>query len=128
MNRKVTLINQLKENTIILLESTEYLMDTFTKVKALGKEENFYEVVVPFANKVKKINEEWKVSAINWVMENKPEYLYAAQIQSASDHLEIISISAFYPETSKKRFMDAIKSVKYILEVLLNQLTSIEKK
>ncbi|GKU80970.1 hypothetical protein NCCP28_03660 [Niallia sp. NCCP-28] len=128
MDGKVTLINQLKENTKMLLESTGYLMDTFIKVKASGKGEDFYEVVVPFANKVKKINEDWKVTAINWVVANKPEYLHAAQIQSASDHLEIISVSAFYPDTSKKRFMDAIKSVQYILEVLLSQLSSIEKK
>lgn len=128
MNKKVISINQLKENTARLLEDTDYLMKIFTKVKESGKGEDFYEVVVPFANKVKKINEEWKVSAVNWVMENKTGYLYPAQIQSASDHLEIISVSAFYPDTSKKRFMDAIKSVQYILTVLLEQLTSIENK
>ncbi|MFT8321176.1 MAG: YppE family protein [Bacillus sp. (in: firmicutes)] len=117
---------QLKENTNLLAEAADHLMKTFHKVKATGEAEDFYEVVRPFANEVKQLNDEWKEPAIIWVQENKPVYLNGAQIQSASDHLEIISIQAFYPETSKKRFLDAAKSVQYILQVLLNELNKWE--
>ncbi|WP_445492253.1 YppE family protein [Niallia sp. 03133] len=114
--------SKLKEYTEQLLEAADFLMNIFHEVKTKGEAEDFYEVVRPFANNVKHINDEWRELAKYWVMEKKPVYLNSAQIFSASDHMEIISIQAFYPETSKKRFIDAAKSVQYILQVLLDEM------
>lgn len=105
-----------------LIESAQYLLDTFYKVKETGKGLDFYEVVRPYANEVKLLNDEWIILARIWVQETKPLYLHVHQINSASDHLEIISIQAFYPETSKKRFLDSAKSVQYILQVIYDVL------
>jgi hypothetical protein len=119
---KLTGNHQLMEHTEKLLEAVEYAVDTFYKVKESGVNEDFYEVVRPFANQIKQRNDEWKEMAKAWVREAKPDYLNSIQIDTASDHIEIISIQAFFTQTSKKRFLDSAKSVKYILQTLLDTL------
>lgn len=119
---KLTGNHQLMEHTEKLLEAVEYAVDTFYKVKESGVNEDFYEVVRPFANQIKLRNDEWKEMAKVWVQEAKPDYLNSIQINTASDHIEIISIQAFFTQTSKKRFLDSAKSVKYILQTLLDAL------
>ncbi len=119
---KLTGNHLLMEHTEKLLESVDYAVDTFYKVKESGVNEDFYEVVRPFANQIKQRNDEWKDLAKAWVREAKPDYLNSIQIDTASDHIEIISIQAFFTQTSKKRFLDSAKSVKYILQTLLDAL------
>ncbi len=121
---KLTENHQLMDYTKKLLEAVEYSVETFYKVKESGVNEDFYKVVRPFANQIKEINDEWKEMAKAWVSEAKPDYLSSIQINTASDHIEIISIQAFFTQTSKKRFLDSAKSVKYILQTLLDALTA----
>lgn len=121
---KLTENHQLMDYTKKLLEAVEYSVETFYKVKESGINEDFYKVVRPFANQIKEINDEWKEMAKAWVSEAKPDYLSSIQINTASDHIEIISIQAFFTQTSKKRFLDSAKSVKYILQTLLDALTA----
>ena len=121
---KLTENHQLMDYTEKLLEAVEYSVETFYKVKESGVNEDFYKVVRPFANQIKEINDEWKEIAKVWVSEAKPDYLSSIQINTASDHIEIISIQAFFTQTSKKRFLDSAKSVKYILQTLLDSLTA----
>lgn len=113
---------RLKYLTEQLVEVTAFLVDTFYRVRESGEKEDFYQVVRPYANKVKEINEEWKEIASSWVQKDKPLYLHPSQIVSASNHLEVISIQAFFPDTSKKRFLDAAKSIQFILQTVLNEL------
>ncbi len=121
---KLTENHQLMDYTEKLLEAVEYSVETFYKVKESGVNEDFYKVVRPFANQIKEINDEWKEMAKAWVSEAKPDYLSSIQINTASDHIELISIQAFFTQTSKKRFLDSAKSVKYILQTLLDLLTA----
>jgi hypothetical protein len=124
---KLTENHQLMEHTAKLLEAVEYAVDTFYKVKESGVNEDFYEVVRPFANQIKVLNDKWKEMATEWVRKSKPDYLNTIQINTAADHIEIISIQAFFTQTSKKRFLDSAKSVKYILQTLLDALKSESK-
>ncbi|WP_312096777.1 YppE family protein [Niallia sp.] len=114
--------HQLMEHTEKLLEAVDYSVKMFYKVKETGVNEDFYEIVRPFANRIKQLNDEWKELAKAWVRQFKPDYLNSIQIDTASDHIEIISIQAFFAQTSKKRFLDSAKSVKYILQTLLDAL------
>ncbi|MCE4047251.1 MULTISPECIES: YppE family protein [Bacillaceae] len=118
----MTNFQRLKELTEELQESANYLVDIFQKVKSTGESEDFYEVVRPYANKVAEWNAEWKDLAEEWVKTEKPLYLHPSQISTASDHLEVISIQAFFKETSKKRFLDSAKSVQFILQTVLDRL------
>ncbi|TRZ37768.1 DUF1798 family protein [Niallia circulans] len=113
---------RLRELTEELHACADYLVDVFQNVKASQESKDFYEVVRPYANKVAELNAEWKEIADLWVKTEKPLYLHPSQISTASDHLEVISIQAFYKETSRKRFMDSAKSVQYILQTVLDRL------
>jgi len=118
----MTNIQRLKELTEELQVCATYLVDVFHTVKSTGDSEDFYEVVRPYANKVAKMNAEWKDIAEDWVKTQRPLYLHPSQISTASDHLEVISIQAFFKETSKKRFLDSAKSVQFILQTVLDRL------
>ena len=98
-----------------LLTYTETAFRTYELTKKAGVRGDFYSEVKPFADGVKDTAKLWKEAATAWVIENKPKNLHALQIQTAADYLEVISVQAFFPETSKKRFMDQIQSVEYIL-------------
>jgi len=115
--------HQLKKLTNQLIKASEYLLETFQRVKETGNEEDFYTIVRPFANGMKEMNDSWNVLAKEWIKKNQPDYLNARQIDSASDHIEIISIQAFFPQTSKKRFLDSYKSVLFILQTMQKELT-----
>ena len=99
-----------------LLADTERAHKRFQLTKQEGARGDFHSEIKPFADEVKEIAIQWKETAAKWVNENKPKNLHVNQIETAADYLEVISVQAFFPETSKKRFLDQIQSVEYILE------------
>lgn len=112
------------ENNLISL-SRKLLQDVETAHKRFqfSKEErvrgDFHTEVKPFADEVKETADEWRMAASKWVTENKPKNLHMNQIETAADYLEVISVQAFFPETSKKRFLDQIQSVEFILNSMV---------
>lgn len=112
------------ENKILIL-SQKLLVDVKTAHKRfeLSKEEgvrgDFHAEVKPFADEVKLASDEWRESAAQWLRINRPKNLHANQIETAADYLEVISVQAFFPETSKKRFLDQIQSVEFILNSMI---------
>ncbi|MBT2690055.1 YppE family protein [Bacillus sp. ISL-47] len=113
-----------------LLKLTEKLVayvqasdDKFKRVKESGEKGNFYNEVKPFADEVKAINDRWKTEAVVWVKKHKPKNLYPQQVESASEHIEMVSIQAFFPETSKTRFINYVNSAIYVLKQLIVLLT-----
>lgn len=115
---------ELRELTEELVEAAEYLLKAFHKAKETGEQEDFYQTVRPYANHIKQLNDRWNELAKQWISVNKPFYLNNKQVDTASDHIEVISIQAFFPQTSKKRFLDAHKSVVYILHALQEEITA----
>ncbi|WP_226676974.1 YppE family protein [Mesobacillus jeotgali] len=131
-NNQERKINRFKESVIkvemennILALSKKLLVDVQTAHKRfqLSKEEgvrgDFHSEVKPFADDVKLAADEWRESAGQWVRNNRPKNLHANQIETAADYLEVISVQAFFPETSKKRFLDQIQSVEFILNSMI---------
>ncbi|TLS35941.1 DUF1798 family protein [Pseudalkalibacillus caeni] len=85
-------------------------------------EVDFYGEVKPFADRVKKAADEWEPLARDWVMENKPKYLYPIQIKNTFENIEMTSVIAWQKDTKPKRFKERIKSIEYVLAYLLEQL------
>ncbi|PLR80448.1 DUF1798 domain-containing protein [Bacillus canaveralius] len=112
----------LYELTKQLLAYVEESSVRFEEIKSSKIEADFYSEVKPFADKVKELNDRWKNEAILWLIETAPKNLHRNQIETTSDHIEIISIQAFFPQTSRKRFIDQFQSVKYVLENILVHL------
>ncbi len=102
-----------------LLENLEFAHKRFQYSKEKGVRGDFHEEVKPFADQVKGATDSWREAASNWVGQNRPKNLHVNQIETAADYLEVLSVQAFFPETSKKRFLDQIQSVEYILNSLI---------
>ncbi|MBG9590761.1 hypothetical protein ABE26_26925 [Cytobacillus firmus] len=113
--------------TEMLLEYVEISDSRYKKVKESGEKGDFYNEVKPFADEVKSINDRWKGEAREWVSIHKPRNLYSQQIESASEHIEMVSIQAFFPETSRTRFINYVNSAVYVLKQLIILLSD-EKK
>jgi hypothetical protein len=105
-----------------LREKLEFAHRRFQFSKQEGVRGDFDGDVKPFADDVKVTADSWRDSASVWVKQNKPKNLHVDQIETAANYLEVISIQAFFPETSKKRFLDQIQSVEFILKSLISAL------
>ncbi|MCM3571624.1 YppE family protein [Mesobacillus subterraneus] len=112
------------ENSILtlsrqLLVNVDTAHRRFQYSKEKGVRGDFHSEVKPFADEVKLAADAWRESAANWVKNNRPKNLHANQIETAADYLEVISVQAFFPETSKKRFLDQVQSVEFILNSMI---------
>ncbi|HCN57961.1 MULTISPECIES: DUF1798 family protein [Exiguobacterium] len=77
-----------------------------------GQEYDFQAEVVPFVAKADILIADWQQNA-----QNSP-YLRPAMVESAVDQLKQLSVQAFQPKTSLKRFNETIKSVRYIDQLM----------
>lgn len=101
-----------------LYEYTMKIEDTFLSVKLSGEKGDFFTQVKPFADEVKEVVDRWKKESGSWIEENRPKNLHTSQIESAAEQMEMISVQAFFPETSRTRFINYLQSVRYVLTVL----------
>ncbi len=111
--------SELKMLTQQLLTFTNTLENKFESVKKTGKSGDFYSEVKPFADEIKEMNDKWRKEALFFVEQKRPKNIHLQQIESAHEHIDIISVQAFFPETSLTRFKNMVASVKYILNQVL---------
>lgn len=115
------------ENNLIflserLLSFTEFLHRKFEEVKLTGTAEDFYKVVKPYSEEVNNVNKNWRQVALKWVDKNQPRQININQIENVFNQIEIISIQAFFPDTSRTRFINYVKTIRYVLQTLLQLL------
>ncbi|HLU23723.1 MAG TPA: YppE family protein [Bacillaceae bacterium] len=115
-------IDELKLYTSELYQLNEQANEIFIKSKKTGEKGDFYTQVKPFADKIKEICDVWEPAATNWIMIHKPKNLYPMQIKNTAENIQMVSIRAFFPDTSLKRFNDHIQSNQYILKRFLDIL------
>ncbi|WP_391559029.1 YppE family protein [Robertmurraya sp.] len=109
-----------------LYEYTKEIEDTFLSVKMSGEKGDFFTKVKPFADEVKEVVDRWKMESASWIEENRPKNLHATQIESAAEQMEMISVQAFFPETSRTRFINYLQSVRYVLTILRANINKYE--
>ena len=71
----------------------------------------------------KGIVDQWNDLALQWMKDEKPKNLHPSQIINTAENIEMISIQAFFPESSYKRFISHSQSVHYVLVNVLNQIS-----
>ncbi|WKB37168.1 YppE family protein [Terrilactibacillus sp. S3-3] len=102
--------------TELLREKNRMAHDQFVdRTRKEGYETNFYEEVKPFADDVQQLVDDWKPLALAWIKERRPQYLFPQQINDTSDNLTIIAVTAFQKDTRRRRFLETIKSIDYVL-------------
>ncbi|MBP2241335.1 hypothetical protein J2Z40_001897 [Cytobacillus eiseniae] len=117
---------QFLQLTHTLLTYLETLSNRFVKAKETGEKGDFYEEVKPFADEVKEINDKWQMEAEKWIKTDKPKNIHMQQIDSTYEHVEILSVQAFFPDTSRSRFNSSIVSARYVLNNIIYLLTKEE--
>lgn len=91
-----------------------------------AREENirndFENIVKPFADEVKVVNDKWSRILKIWIDENKPINFNKRQVESIHEQIERHSIHCFFAETSRKRFLDTHKTIEYFLTGIMKEL------
>jgi hypothetical protein len=96
-------------------------------VRKEQKAKDFYQTVKPFADEVKPVNDAWKIDMTLWLKENSPKRLNINQVNSTSDQIEQLSVQAFFPETSKSRFLNTQRTIEFFLTEVLLELNHKKK-
>ncbi len=118
-----SILSELNER---LYKYSKEIEDTFLSVKSSGEKGDFFSQVKPFAEEVKEVVDHWKEEAASWIERNRPKNLHVSQIESAAEQLEMISVQAFFPETSRTRFINYLQSVRYVITVLQANINKYE--
>lgn len=112
-----------------LQELTEQLVDIVTRANEryyLAREQkekgDFYTEVKPFADEARLQSEEWE-KEISTYLQTKPfKHIHYPQVKAVVENIELISVQAFFPETSYKRFRNYVESTLFVLQQLLKEL------
>ncbi|RIW33110.1 DUF1798 family protein [Bacillus salacetis] len=113
----------LKLLTSELLEMNEEILRIYKETRERGEEGDFYNEVKPFADDAKERIDRWRDMALQWMKEDRPKNLHPSQIMNTAENLEMISIQAFFPKASYKRFISHSQSIHYVLKTALDQLS-----
>ena len=128
MSREIR--SQLQQYTSDLLalnkEAEDYYLDVVRRHDSY--EPDFFGKVKPFADRVAAVREQWLPAATAFVQKERPLHLHPSQLQQTAENLEIVAIKSFYKQTSLKRQMETFKSVEYVLNQLLDAISTAEGK
>lgn len=83
---------------------------------------DFFEAVKPYADETRDELVAWRVRIAQFIEQQRPKNLYMQQIDYAIEAMEQFVVQSFYQQTSKKRFLQSIQSVKYTLTVALRKM------
>ncbi|MFS0776343.1 DUF1798 family protein [Neobacillus sp. 3P2-tot-E-2] len=113
---------EILELTKRLLNYNHSFMNYYEEAREKGTIHDFHEVIKPFANEVKKVAQEWAVLMKSWLVINPQKHLHLKQIDTTLDHIDQLSIQAFFPKTSRSRFLNANRTVEFFLLEIVKEL------
>ncbi|MEI5907234.1 YppE family protein [Bacillus spongiae] len=116
-------MNNLLQLTEELIHYNEELKEIYDSKRASGDKGDFYNEVKPYADKVRDVLNKWEQASLEWIKKAQPKYIHRMQIQQTLDNVELVSVQAFYPETSYNRFQSYHQSIHYNLQTIKNELT-----
>ncbi|PKR85870.1 YppE family protein [Heyndrickxia camelliae] len=120
-------IEQLKKQTKLLIELNQFALQAYEKARETNEAGDFFKDVKPFADRVKTICDEWLPKAQSWLEITRPKHLHPIQLKTLTENIQMVSVRAFYPETSLKKFKGHIQSVDYVLNRVLDEIEISER-
>jgi hypothetical protein len=119
--------NLYKKTTELIADINEAFHIYKTETKARETEADFYTEVKPFADRIHFRVQEWEPLAREWVITNKPKYLYPIQIKTAAENIGYLGVYVFQKNMKDKRITEMVKSVLYVLNQMKEQMSSDEE-
>ncbi|MFX3617080.1 MAG: YppE family protein [Sporolactobacillus sp.] len=80
---------------------------------------DFYQQVKPFADHTQEVVDQWRPLSEEWLRLVKPRYIYPIQIKDTSENLLIVCVTAFQKDTRRRRFLETIEAINYVLDTML---------
>ncbi|WP_059170924.1 DUF1798 family protein [Bacillus sp. FJAT-27445] len=108
--------------TARLIEYNKEFNAIFERTREKNEDGDFYNEVKPYADAVKEKNDAWKEEATRQAGFILGEGISTRQIELAHEHIERLSIQAFFVKTSRKIFLNSSRTVDYTLNSLLEKL------
>lgn len=105
-----------------LLSFNHDLLQKFKETKESGVEGDFYQEIKPFSDQLNETLKIWGERAKLWIRNGRPKNLHVKQIESVMEQFEMISVQAFFPQTSRTHFLNTVHSVEYVLKSLLSEI------
>ncbi|EST10548.1 YppE family protein [Sporolactobacillus laevolacticus] len=113
---------KLKELTLQISRLNKKAFRQFSeRTQLTDYQTDFYGEVKPFADKMQLLIDAWRPLAEEWVRSNRPKYVFPIQIKDTYDNLSIVCVTAFQKDTRRRRFLETIKSIDYVLDHILLQ-------
>jgi hypothetical protein len=116
------MFDEIRKLTQKLLSYNHLFLKYFEEARETGTSPAFNEVIKPFANEVNSIAVQWGALMKDWLKISPQKHLHPKQIDTTLDHIEQLSIQAFFPKTSRSRFINANRTVEYFLMEIMKEL------
>lgn len=114
------------EQTKRLIEKCDTAQARFFDAREQNITYDFFEAVKPYADETREELIAWRQSMEQFIRAHRPKNLYIQQIDHAIDAIEQFIVQSFYQQTSKKRFLQSIQSVKYTLTAAIQKMQEVE--
>lgn len=109
-----------------LLNYNRLFLHYFEEARLQTERKDFYQVVKPFADEVKKVMDDWSMYLLKWLKTSNSKHLNINQVTSTCGLIEQLSVQAFYPETSKSRFLNSQRAIEYFLSEVVKEVKKMD--
>lgn len=118
----MVMFDEILQLTKKLLNYNHLFLQYFEEARATGTSPDFNKVIKPFANEVNRLAVQWGDLMRDWLKSSPQKHLHPKQIDTTLDHIEQLSLQAFFPKTSRSRFINANRTVEYFLSEIVKEL------
>ncbi|WP_409270442.1 DUF1798 family protein [Neobacillus sp. SCS-31] len=112
----------LESLTAKLIDYNRKANEIFTKTREKNADGDFFQEVKPFADEVKKVSDRWREEAAKQDGFLSGIGITQRQIEMAAEHIEKLSIQAFFVKTSRYTFVNSSRTVEFTLHDLIEKL------
>lgn len=115
---------ELKERTEQLLHNLNDLKNQYETSTAPEnkKDKAYFEYVKTETVPIYERLDEWEKAALQMTKERKIN-VHPQQIASTKENMELLLMHSFYMDVRRKRYMELYKSIKYIFDQIMEELS-----
>ncbi|SNV71801.1 Bacterial domain of uncharacterised function (DUF1798) [Staphylococcus simiae] len=106
----------------LILEIND-MQQTYEHVKTNQCDHDFYQIVQPYASKIDRLLNQFQTYKLQII---RMPYMNDKKFDLLMKHIEELSVECHFQRTSRKLFMEKIKSVHYDLQTIEDELSNKE--
>ncbi|WP_338749598.1 DUF1798 family protein [Bacillus sp. FJAT-52991] len=115
-------MKELQKLTTELMTIVKEANEIYHEKRKTNEKGDFYQEVKPFADRANKVSIHWKKEIETQLQQGGFKYIHQPQVKAVVENIELVSVQAFFPETSYTRFKNYIESTNFLLNSLLKEL------